>query len=154
VQAQTLDEAAQLARECPALASDAVDVRLVKSGKVVEPDKEARRGKIFAFVVFGDATSEEAWITRMDRIDAETRNVFPAASFLGGNRLEPPREGRRVVTRGETRATFDGPFLETKEVIGGFFLLRMTGMEEAVQWACESPFVVHGTLEIRELWRT
>ena len=154
VQAQSVEEAAQLARECPALASDVVDVRLVKSAKNVEPDKEAKRGKIFGFVVFGNAESEEAWVTLMDRIDAETRNAFPTASFLGGNRLEPPRAGRRVATRGETRATFDGPFLETKEVIGGFFLLRMTSMEEAVQWAGESRFVVHGALEIRELWRT
>ncbi len=109
--------------------------------------------KIFGFVVFGNAATEDAWVAVMDRIDAETRTGFPG-SFLGGNRLEPPTAGRRVVTRGETRATFDGPFLETKEVIGGFFLLRMTSMDEAVEWAGESRFAVHGTLEIRELWRT
>jgi hypothetical protein len=48
----------------------------------------------------------------------------------------------------------DGPFLESKEVIGGLFFLRMTSIDEAVAWAAESRFVVHGTLEIRELWRT
>ncbi len=153
VEAHSVEAAAELARSCPALASDAIDVRPVKSGHV-DPDKAARRGKIFAFVVFGNAATEQAWIAVMDRIDAETRTAFPAGSFLGGNRLEPPTTGRRVATRGEVRATFDGPFLETKEVIGGFFLLRMTDMAEAVEWAGASRFAVHGTLEIRELWRT
>jgi hypothetical protein len=58
------------------------------------------------------------------------------------------------VTRSERRATFDGPFLESKEVIGGLILLRMTSLDEAVRWAGGTRFVVHGTLEIRELWRT
>jgi hypothetical protein len=90
----------------------------------------------------------------MDRIDDETGGRFPEASFLGGLRLEPPSRGRRIVTRGERRATFDGPFLESKEVIGGLFFVRMTSIEDAVRWAAETPFVVHGALEIRELWRT
>jgi hypothetical protein len=90
----------------------------------------------------------------MDRIDEETRGRFPEASFLGGLRLEPPRSGRRIAMRGEKHAMFDGPFLESKEVIGGLIVMRMTNIDEAVRWASETPFVVHGALEIRELWRT
>jgi hypothetical protein len=58
------------------------------------------------------------------------------------------------VKRRESQATFDGPFLESKEVIGGLFFLRMTRIEDAVRWAGETPFVLYGALEIRELWRT
>jgi hypothetical protein len=58
------------------------------------------------------------------------------------------------VTRGEKRATVDGPFLESKEVIGGLLFLRLASIEDAVRWAAKTPFVVHGALEIRELWRT
>jgi hypothetical protein len=104
--------------------------------------------------VLGSARTEEAWIGVMDRIDEETRGRFPEAPFLGGLRLEPPRSGRRVATRGERHATFDGPFLESKEVIGGLFVVRMTNIDEAVRWAAETPFVLRGALEIRELWRT
>jgi hypothetical protein len=104
--------------------------------------------------VLGNTKTEEGWVEVMDRIDEETHDRFPEGSFLGGLRLEAPTRGRRVVTRGERRATFDGPFLESKEVIGGLFLLRMTTLDEAVRWAAQTRFVVHGALEIRELWRT
>jgi len=79
-------------------------------------DKEAKPGKIFACAVLGSTQTEEAWVEVMDRIDAETQGRFPEASLLGGLRLEPPTSGRRIVTRGDRRATFDGPFLESKEV--------------------------------------
>jgi hypothetical protein len=48
----------------------------------------------------------------------------------------------------------DGPFLESKEVIGGLFFLRFASLDEAVEWAGATPFVAHGALEIRELWRS
>jgi hypothetical protein len=138
----TLEDAATIAARIPALPSDRVDVRpLMKGG--VRPDKEAKPGKIFGFAVLGDATSEAGWVEVMDRIDAETQDAFPAAAALGGNRLRPP-----------SRAMFDGPYLESKEVIGGVFFLRMTTIAEAVRWALQTRFVVYGALEIRELWRS
>jgi hypothetical protein len=153
VEAGTLDEAMELAEHLPVLPTDAIEVRPLMKGEV-PADKEARPGKLFACAVLGSTGTEQAWIEVMDRIDAETRGCFPESSFLGGLRLEPPRTGRRISTRTERRATFDGPFLEAKEVIGGIVLLRMTSLDESVRWASETPFVVHGTLEIRELWRT
>jgi len=153
VQANNIDEAARLAEQAPILATDAIEVRPLLNG-TPPADKEAKPGKIFACAVLGNRETEEAWVEVMDRIDEETRGRFPEASFLGGLRLEPPRSGRRVATRGERHATFDGPFLESKEVIGGLLLLRMANIDEVVRWAGGTAFVVHGTLEIRELWRT
>lgn len=153
VEASGVDEAANLAMECPVLAGDEVELRPLMKGQV-DADKETRPGKIFAFAVLGSAETEEAWVKVMDRIDSETRGRFGGEAFLGGLRLQPPKSGRRVATRGERRVMFDGPFLEAKEVIGGTFFLRMTSMDEAVQWAAETPFVVHGALEVREIWRS
>ncbi len=153
VQAGSFDEAAELAAKVPVLPTDEIDVRPVMKG-MCPKDKEAKAGKIFACAVLGSTKTQEGWVEVMDRIDEETRGRFPEASLLGGLRLEPPRSGRRIVTRGERRATFDGPFLESKEVIGGLFFVRMTSLEDAVRWADGTPFVVHGALEIRELWRT
>jgi hypothetical protein len=153
VQAGTFDEATEISARAPVLPSDEIDVRPLMKG-AVPADKEAKPGKIFACAVLGCTKTEQAWVEVMDRIDDETRGCFLEPSFLGGLRLEPPRSERRIVTRGERRATFDGPFLESKEVIGGLFLVRMTSIDEAVRWAGETRFVVHGALEIRELWRT
>jgi hypothetical protein len=153
IEAPSLDDAAALATRIPVLATDQVDVRpLMKGG--VKPQKEAKPGKLFAFAVLGNASSEEAWAQVMDRIDAQTQDAFPASAACGGNRLQAPSAGRRVVARGEQRASLDGPFLESKEVIGGVFFLRMLTIDDAVRWAADSRFVVHGALEIRELWRS
>jgi hypothetical protein len=152
IQAENVEDAAKLAAACPTLPADEIDVRPLMKG-MVEGDKAARPGKVFAFAVLGNTATEAAWVKVMDRIDAET-DPFPRDAFLGGVRLEPPRSGRRVATQGERRAMFDGPFLESKEVIGGVFFLRMANVEDAVRWASGTHFVVHGALEIRELWRT
>jgi hypothetical protein len=152
IRANDLDEATSLAAQAPVLPTDAIEVRPLTKGSIPE-DKEAKAGKLFACGVLGSSKTEEAWIGVMDRIDEETRGRFPEASFLGGLRLEPPRSGR-AATRGARQASFDGPFLESKEVIGGLFVVRMRSIDEAVTWAGETAFVVHGTLEIREIWRT
>lgn len=149
VEAQNLDEAAKLASRAPALDSDIIDIRPVMKGEAPEGTFD-KPGKIFACAVLGNSVTEEAWIQVMDRIDAETSDNFPLESFLGGVRLEAPRTGKRL----DRRAFLDGPFLESKEVIGGLFFMRMTNIEEAVRWAAESKFAKYGALEIRELWRT
>jgi hypothetical protein len=153
VNAASSDEAAQLAAGCPTLPSDEIDVRPLMKG-FVENDKEAKPGKVFAFVVLGKAATEQAWIEVMDRIDAETDPVH-TGGFLGGVRLESPKRGRRLAaSQGERRALFDGPFLESKEVIGGVFFLRRANLEDALAWAATTRFVVHGSLEVREVWRS
>ncbi len=153
LEAEGLDAALELARACPLPPGAQLDVRPVHRGRT-EPDKSSRGGRVFAYAVHGSAPSEQAWIDVMDRIDACTSDVMPADRFLGGVRLQPPREGRRVAATGGRRAVFDGPFLESKEVIGGLFFLRMTSLDEAVAWASESAFMQDGVLEIRELWRS
>jgi hypothetical protein len=153
VTASSLAEAAELAARAPVLPRDEVDVLPVMKGQVPE-GKESKPGKLFACVVLGCGKTEEARVEVMDRIDRETRGCFPEPSFLGGVRLESPTQRRRLAPGGERRAPYDGPFLESKEVIGGLFLVRMTSLDEVVRWAGQTRFVVHGALEIRELWRT
>ena len=119
----------------------------------IEP-KTSHQGRVFAFGVLGSAPNERAWIDVMDQIDERTQDHFPADRFRGGVRLEAPSRGRRLSSTGGRRAVVDGPFLESKEVIGGLFFMRMATLDEAVEWAGQSEFVQHGVLEIRELWRS
>ena len=151
VKAESADDAAKLATNCPTLPSDAIDVRPLMKGQI-QPDKDGKPGKIFGFAVLGNAPNEAAWVEVMDRIDDATNapsRSLPSA-FLGGVRLRPPTTGKRV----ERRAMFDGPFLESKEVIGGVFFMRWASLEDAIAWAIGAPFVAYGALEIRELWRS
>jgi hypothetical protein len=153
VSADNLAAAVSLAESCPMAPGDQLDVRPLMKGNV-RADKADARGKTFAFGVLGNAENEKAWVEIMDRIDAETQANFPTERFLGGVRLEAPGQGRQIVSRAGKPAVMDGPFLEAKEVIGGLFFLRMASLDEAVEWAATSGFMLHGALEVRELWRS
>lgn len=153
VEAEGLAAAVRLAEECPMSPGAELEVRPLMKGRL-QPDKTSQQGRVFAFAVLGNSPNEQGWIDVMDRIDDSTRDCFPGDRFLGGVRLQAPGRGRRVASAGGRRAVFDGPFLESKEVIGGLFFMRMASLEEAVHWASRSEFVKHGGLEIRELWRS
>jgi hypothetical protein len=153
VEAESPDAAVRLAEECPMSPGAELDVRPLMKG-TLQPDKTSQQGRVFAFAVLGNAPNEQGWIDVMDRIDESTRDGFPVDRFLGGVRLQAPGRGRRVASAGGRRAVFDGPFLESKEVIGGLFFMRMASLEEAVHWASGTEFVKHGAVEIRELWRS
>jgi hypothetical protein len=164
VEAPNLDAAVALTESCPVSPGAELEVRPVMRGDL-SPDKASQRGRVFGFAVLGSAPNEQSWCELMDRIEEISREArgcggydeiagFPAAHRLGGVRLEPPGRGRRVVSTGGRRAVFDGPFLESKEVIGGLFFMHMASLEAAVQWAGEKPFLAFGGAEIRELWRS
>jgi hypothetical protein len=153
LEAEGLDAAVKLAEECPMSPGAELEVRPLMKGRL-EPGKTSQQGRVFAYVVLGSASSEEGWTHVMDRIDESTREAFPADRFLGGVRLLEPGRGRRVASAGGRRAVFDGPFLESKEVIGGLFFMRMASLDDAVEWASGSQFVKQGAVEIRELWRS
>ena len=80
-----------------------------------------------------------AWMTWFERLTAEGKAV-------AGNPLE--REGK--VVSGKGRVVADGPFAESKEAIGGYFLLQVPTMEEAVVIAKQCPGLPHGVVvEVR-----
>jgi hypothetical protein len=149
VTAADLAAAVALAQQCPMSPGTTLDVRPIMKGKL-DPDKASQPGRLFAFAVLGNAANEPAWIDVMDRIDASTRDTIQTERSLGGVRLHAPGRGRTVMPT----AVFDGPFLESKEVIGGLFFMRWETIEEAVEWARTTEFVRHGSVEIRELWRS
>ena len=152
LEAASLDAAVELAKQCPVSPGAELDVRPLMKGSLA-PDKTSQRGRVYAFAVLGSAPNEQGWVDVMDRIDEATGSHLPVERFLGGVRLEAPGRGRRVTSTGGRRAVLDGPFLESKEVIGGLLFMRMASLEEAVQWATQSGFMKDGALEVRELWR-
>jgi hypothetical protein len=72
--------------------------------------------------------------------------------WLTGDQLAPPRRARSVRVRGGKTMVTDGPFVETKEAIGGFDLLECGSLEEAIEIAATHPNAEFGTIEVRPLW--
>jgi hypothetical protein len=155
VKAKDLDSAVALAKQFPLLPDQTCDVRPIMKG-AYDPQKSNKPGKLFAFGVLGNAPNEEAWIRLMDRIDADTSKPSERLpdKFVAGVRLEAPRTGRQLVMKQGKPVVLDGPFLESKEVIGGLFFMRMASLEDAVEWVSKTPFVRIGTAEVREVWRS
>jgi hypothetical protein len=71
---------------------------------------------------------------------------------LDGDMLAPPRKAATVRVRNGKLAVTEGPFIETKEAIGGFDILECESLEEAVQIAAAHPVAQAGTIEVRPFY--
>jgi hypothetical protein len=74
-----------------------------------------------------------------------------AGVLLALDGLHPPSMGARVSFASGKPVVTDGPFTETKEVIGGYWLIQVGSKEEAIQWAMRCPGGVNETIEIRQV---
>ncbi len=72
--------------------------------------------------------------------------------ILGGDALHPTGAATTVRVRDGKTLTSDGPFAETKEQLGGFYILDCENLDEAIKWAAKIPDVRRGSVEIRPLW--
>ena len=91
-----------------------------------------------------DAANDESfpWLD-----DLQARGIW-----VTGDQLAPPRRARTVRVRDGKTIVTDGPFAETKEVVGGFDILDCGSLEEAVEIAAGHPVAQMGTIEVRPLW--
>jgi hypothetical protein len=74
--------------------------------------------------------------------------------WVTGDRLAAPRRARSVRVREGKKLVTDGPFAETKEVVGGFDIIECGSLEEAVEIAAAHPVAEVGTIEVRPFWGT
>jgi hypothetical protein len=80
---------------------------------------------------------------------AYTRDLSEQGVLVGSHELEPAATATSVQVRdGETLVT-DGPFAETKEQLGGYYVIDVESLDEALEWAARIPSARHGTIEVR-----
>jgi hypothetical protein len=80
--------------------------------------------------------------------------LVKAGIMLAGDGLHPSSRGKRVKFVGEKRTVVDGPFVETKELIAGYWIWQVRSMEEAVEWVrrCPNPMDGESWIEIRPVY--
>ncbi|AZO83047.1 dehydrogenase [Stutzerimonas stutzeri] len=81
--------------------------------------------------------------------------LVKAGIMLAGEGLHPSSKGARIKFSGEKRTVIDGPFIETKELIAGFWLWKVKSREEAIEWVKRCPNPMPGTeaeIEIRQVF--
>jgi hypothetical protein len=106
---------------------------------IVKASKESEAGQM----------PSEKLMTDMGKYNEE---LVKAGVMLAGDGLHPSSKGKRVRFSGTERTVIDGPFAETKELIGGYWLWQVKSMEDAVHWLKRAPFDGGTEIEIRPLF--
>jgi hypothetical protein len=90
-------------------------------------------------------------LTEMGKFNEE---LVKAGVMLTGEGLHPTSKGVRVKFSGEKRTVIEGPFIESKELVAGFWLWQVESMEEAIDWLKRAPFGGGVEIEIRPVFET
>lgn len=84
--------------------------------------------------------------------NAYTEALTKAGVFAGSNRLQPSASATTVrIADGEPQV-LDGPFVDSKEQLGGYYLIDVPDLDAALSWAARCPAAGHGVVEVRPLW--
>ncbi|MEZ0325905.1 MAG: YciI family protein [Fimbriimonas sp.] len=87
-------------------------------------------------------------VERMTRFNEE---MVQAGVMLSGEGLHPTSKGARIQTRNGKRVVTDGPYAESREVIGGFWMIQVNSKEEAIDWAKRVPDE-EAIIELRQIF--
>jgi hypothetical protein len=83
---------------------------------------------------------------------AFSADVKARGLFLAGEALTPTSTATTVRVVGGETVTTDGPFAETKEALGGFYLIEARDLDEAIETAAKIPVAKEGSIEVRPIW--
>jgi hypothetical protein len=83
-----------------------------------------------------------------------TKSIVQGGQFKGGARLRPVADASTVRVRDGKTLVTDGPFAETREQLGGFYLVEAKNLDEAIALAARIPSARHGSIEVRPIWPT
>ena len=93
--------------------------------------------------------SEEEQKASLDPWWAYDEELRKAGAHVAGEALQPTATAKTVRVKGSDRMVTDGPFAETKEQLGGFYLIDVAGEDEALEWAAKMPNHPRGCVEVR-----
>ena len=108
----------------------------------------------YMLLIYGD---QNGWQSRSDEENNQlmqayyqfTEELQTSGSMVGGDALEPTQTATTVRVRNDETLTTDGPFAETKEQLGGYYLIDVESLDEALEWAARIPSARIGSIEVR-----
>lgn len=83
---------------------------------------------------------------------AYTEALIASGAFKGTNRLQPTTTATTVRNVDGKPQVLDGPYADSKEQLGGYFLIDVPDLDAALAWATRCPAASHGIVEVRPLW--
>jgi hypothetical protein len=111
----------------------------------------------YLLLIYGNqadlAALSESDRTKMSNEYAEfTKSIVQAGHFKAGDRLKPTSSASTVRVRNGKTAITDGPFAETREQLGGYYLIEAKNLDEATAIAARIPGARNGSIEVRPVW--
>jgi hypothetical protein len=108
----------------------------------------------FMLLLWGDESawgdmSEEDAAAEMGRWDEYTKQLTAAGALVAGEGLQPSGTSKTLRIEHGDRTVTDGPFAETKEQLGGFYVIDCASFDDALEWASKLPSAERGSTEIR-----
>ena len=97
-----------------------------------------------------DAKQNQAAI--LAEYGAFTQGIVQSGAFKAADRLKPVNTATTVRIRDGKTLTTDGPFAETREQLGGYYLIEAKDLDEATATAAKIPTAKHGSIEVRPIW--
>jgi len=106
----------------------------------------------YALLIYGtEADIEDYSAETLDGYNAFTSHVRERGALKGGEALHPIATATTVRVRDGRTVTTDGPFAETKELLGGFYVVEATDLDEAIGYAALIPGAKTGSVEVRPI---
>ena len=107
-------------------------------------------------LIYSDPAREPAWGTSefeayMAGYQALTTALKADGAYIAGDALKGTETATSLRIRGGKTETMDGPFAETKERLGGYYLMEVADLDAALRYAAMIPTAHHGTIEVRPL---
>ena len=100
----------------------------------------------------GADMSAEAMDAVMGEYNAYTEALEKSGLMRAGDALHPTAAATTVRVQNGKSITTHGPFAETKEQLGGYYLLDCKNLDEAIEWAAKCPGARAGSIEVRPVW--
>ena len=83
---------------------------------------------------------------------AYTEALKKAGALAGSNRLQPVSSATTVRVENGKTVVLDGPYADSKEQLGGYYLIDVPDLDAALAWAARCPGAGHGIIEVRPVW--
>jgi hypothetical protein len=96
--------------------------------------------------------SQDAMTAEFAAYDAFTTELRDRGIYEAGEALRPTSTATTVRVRDGQTVTTDGPYVETKEALGGFYMVDANDLDDAIQLAAKIPGAKHGSIEIRPIF--
>ena len=99
-----------------------------------------------------DAMPEAEQMQMLQEYGKFGEELEKSGAFVDGARLKPIATATTVRVRNDDITTTDGPFAETKEQFGGYYLIDVPDLDAAIAWAAKIPSARIGSIEVRPIW--